>query len=184
MNSHLPVLRAVCSAIEPCLLSPIKSLEFGCGDYSTVFFIAFGCEHHAIEVIGTEHDERSREWYQLIKDKFGDKAHISIAIMHDAMHMLADIKPDITFVDGAGYRVECVNKSFAHSSVIIAHDTEAECYGWERVRVPYGWTQLTRGSDVVPDPIGEWTTVWTRNDNVINALKDAGLTERKIPRGR
>ena len=189
MNSHLPLLNVVCSVLAfPHLRVPV-TFEFGCGEYSTALFADRADKHYAVEMLGCEHDERSREWYESMCSLYLDEVSLAILPWQRAIAKMVDVKPDIVFVDGPCARVECVNAAFRCCNTVIAHDTEASCYGWEKIVDPgKGWSRHTRGSEEIPDPLGAWTTVWTRKISLSYVLSDVlydlGLDEKKIPRDR
>jgi len=187
MNSHLPTLNLVCSVLAFPMLKVPVTFEFGCGEYSTSLFAERAEKHYAVELYGCEHDDRSQEWCDKMRTRYLNHESVSIDIMpyESAIDKMASVKPDVVFVDGPCFRVECVNAAFHCCHTVIAHDTEAECYGWERVEGPgCRWTRQTRGSKEIPDPLGAWTTIWTRNLALFDVLCDLGLDEQSIPRDK
>lgn len=185
MTSHLPMLKLICATIAFPHYRMGVSFEFGCGEHSTPLFAGFSNRHYAIDLLGTEHDARTRAWVQKIAAVVASDKHVTLSAesLSSALVMLAFAKPQIVFVDGPGFRPECVNYAARYCDTVVAHDTEAACHGWGSVPLDNGWRQFTRASDEIPDPLGAWTTCWTRDARVAAVLAAVGLRERKIPRG-
>jgi hypothetical protein len=182
MNSHFPMLNIVCAALAFPKFKVKKTLELGCGEYSTPFFIEHSENHTAIETTGHEHEARSVEWYERIKSKYGNRITIELHDFNLSINAMKAADADLIFVDGATRRPEFVNAAFLYTTTVLAHDTEESGYGWEQVVVPFGWQQFTRGSDIIPDPLNAWTTCWTKDIRLAAVLSAIGLTEKTIPR--
>ena len=183
MNSHLSTLNLVMSILAYPYYKVKKTFEFGCGDFSTPFFLDRSENHIAAETTGHSNEARSFEWYGKIKNQYGNRLlNIFISSIEGNFKILEKEQPDLVFVDGADFRSRMVNESFKHTSVVIAHDTEAIGYGWENVEMPIGWTRHSRASKTIPDPDGAWTTVWTSNHMLSTALTGIGLSSCPIPR--
>jgi len=131
---------------------PVKKvLEFGCGEYSTGFFLAHGADVTSIEM-------QDPDWAMKVTQMF-PHAKIKVAIGPDLWCTLnLEERYDLIFVDGHGEsRPECVNWAFEHTDIVVAHDTQTDWYGWGRVKFdPEEWESWTN-TTVVP-----WTTVFLR----------------------
>jgi len=108
--SHLPVFE------ELFKMSSFKNvLEFGCGNYSTSFFL-----DHCDKVTSIENWDEN--WYNKIKQEISSKKHTLIYSKGiGAIDYLKNDYYDLIFVD-ADKRQECINASFGKSSVIVVHD--------------------------------------------------------------
>ena len=126
-----------------------KVLEFGCGLYSTSFFINKGCELTSIEM-------QNEDWQRKVQEVF-PRADIRLALGPDEWRKLKlDDRYDLIFVDGHGdSRPECMMWAKDHTDLIIAHDTEHPYYCWDRADMA-GFIK-TEYKDNPP-----WTTVWER----------------------
>lgn len=142
--THLPVFEKLFEKY------PIKTvLEFGCGEFSTSFFIQHASYVTAIEM-------QSEDWYKRVK-----KAHPSVDLRLALGPFKWKEQPlmshyDLIFVDGHGdSRPECINWAQDRTDIIVAHDTEHPYYRWELVDVK-GFTKH------VYDELSPTTTVWVR----------------------
>lgn len=126
-----------------------RVLEFGCGLFSTKFFIEHGCELTSVEM-------QNEDWMRKVHDVFPG-ADIRLALGPDAWRGLdLDGRFDLIFVDGHGdSRPECMEWAKEHTDLIVAHDTEHPYYGWDRADMA-GFIK-TEYKDMPP-----WTTVWER----------------------
>lgn len=115
-SSHLPVLKLLYS------IKPFKNvLEFGCGNYSTKYFLEV-CDHV------TSIENMSLEWFNKINSEItSSKLNISYKYADESSKWMKNNKQtyDLIFVDGIelnGERENCVNASFNKSPIIAIHD--------------------------------------------------------------
>ena len=110
--SHLPVFEELFK-----MSSFSNVLEFGCGNYSTKFFID-NCD----KVTSIENwDEK---WYNKIKKEIKNSKHTLLYSKGiKAIDYLKNNYYDLIFVD-ADKRQECINASFGRTSVIVVHDLD------------------------------------------------------------
>jgi len=108
--SHLPLLELL------NVLSPYNNvLEFGCGLYSTKYFV-----EHCKKCLSIENKDEA--WYQRIKNEIKG----SNIVYHYGMEAVDWFKTttdkyDLIFVDGI-VRQECISASFQRSPIIAVHD--------------------------------------------------------------
>ena len=135
-----------------------RIIEFGCGMFSTPFFCERGRYVFSIEM-------QDPLWLRKVQDHLCEievQQHTGV----DAIGPWEFLKVpgitangpfDVGFVDGHGKtRWACVNLlMLLNVPLIIAHDTEAQRYGWHRVR-EHGYRR-TDYKDLTP-----WTTVWEK----------------------
>ena len=128
--SHLPVLEAFMHQWKGSAV-----LEFGCGDHSTQLFndnattvsIEQDCESFAIVA-------RRKGWF--VEWCPWKEKGMPESEPHDHYSLI--------FVDGCDTaRKACVEWSFNHTELIIAHDSENPFYGYELITPPAGWIRLT-----------------------------------------
>lgn len=112
-----------------------RVLEFGCGESSTKFFVERGCDVTSIEM-------QDVLWHDRIKAMFPG-VDMRLALGPDEWRKLAlGNSYDFIFIDGHILtRPECLNWAFGKAPLVAAHDTQASCYGWERV-MPVGYDIL------------------------------------------
>jgi len=125
-GSHIPTFDRIFAK------NKIKTvLEFGGGDHSTPYFIEKGCTVHSIEM-------QSEEWYNHIVER-NPTAKVFFDLGKDGWRNLIPILSDhydLIFVDGhLDSRPECANWAKNHTDIIVLHDTEAHCYGWQRLQL-------------------------------------------------
>ena len=126
-GSHIPTFDRIFAKND------IKTvLEFGGGDHSTPYFIEKGCTVHSIEM-------QSEEWYNHIIER-NPTAIVELCLGKDDWKNLFDGSfndhYDLIFVDGhLDSRPECANWAKDHTDIIVLHDTEAHCYGWNRLQL-------------------------------------------------
>jgi len=109
--THLPILKDIYT------LAKFKNIfEFGCGNYSTKFFLEV-CD----KLTSIENFDKS--WYDKIKQEIvSDKFTILYSAGTSAIgHLKDDDQYDLIFVD-SGHRQACMNASFGHAPIIIVHD--------------------------------------------------------------
>ena len=149
-GSHIPTFDRIFAK------NKIKTvLEFGGGDHSTPYFIEKGCTVHSIEM-------QSEEWYNHIVER-NPTAKVSLMLGKDmwSKDYFKDVfedRYDLIFVDGhLDSRPECANWAKDHTDIIVLHDTEAHCYGWQRLELN-DWIKY---EDTENHP---QTQVYSRND--------------------
>ena len=155
-GSHLPVFEEIFKIKE------IKSLvEFGCGDFSTDYFIKNCPDVTSIEM-------QSQEWFDKIHNKFKDSSSWKgiLCLGPFEFQNLSFKKIDLAFVDGHGdSRPEQINKIHPYTNIIVAHDTETYSYRWERIMFfrefhKFEYTELR-----------PYTTVWSTDKTFIEELR-------------
>jgi hypothetical protein len=159
--SHLPVLELLFK------YSNIKDVfEYGCGSYSTKFFI-----DNAISVTSIEMN--SLKWYNNIKLK----------LMSDRLNLLCMIgetegieyfnkvnkRFDLVFVDGDA-RLDCVKSAFGKSDIIAVHDLGLRHFGkkkdgWTILNAPDSYKIIVMRIKTTP------TTIYTSSEGLFNQLK-------------
>jgi len=136
------------------MYSPKTVLEFGCGEYSTGFFVGQGASVTSVEM-------QDEGWAEKVKGMYPD-VNMVVCLGKDSWQELAyEERYDLIFVDGhGGSRPECVNWAKDHTDIIVAHDTQEPWYGWERVDLnPEEW-EIWMNVTVEP-----WTTVFVRRES-------------------
>lgn len=143
--THLPVLEKLYQQYRFR-----KVLEFGCGLYSTRFFVEHGCVVTSIEM-------QSQDWFDKVKTAL-PAVDLRIALGPDAWrNEKLEERYDLIFVDGHGdSRPECLEWAKYHTDLIVAHDTEHPYYCWDRAKMD-GFKKT------IYDTLTPWTTVWERN---------------------
>jgi len=141
-----------------------KVFETGMGLYSTGLFL-----EKAQKVISIEMQNES--WYHKIEEKYGENENFSSELFLDAKDAYGFIDSlddsfDFAFVDGALDRWRQINKLFSKVDIIVAHDTEADCYLWNRVVLPPTWKWI----DV--EDSQPWTSIITCREDVGKSAVD------------
>lgn len=142
--THLPVLQEIFKTRK------IKDvLEFGCGMFSTKFFVESGCNVTSIEM-------QHKEWFDKVSAEFPDiKLYLALGPMAWKGIKLFR-RYDLIFVDGHGdSRPDCMMWAKDHTDLIIAHDTEDGYYKWERA-------DMSGFDKKLYDSLTPTTTVWVR----------------------
>jgi len=107
--------------------------EFGMGDYSTRLFVDRCDRVQSIEM-------QNRRWYTKMAKEYGRRAEMAYMGGPDRAIDSLHGKWDMVFVDGDGRsRWKQVKRAFYHTKLIVAHDTEALVYRWDRIVLPLGW---------------------------------------------
>ncbi len=155
--SHLPLLKKVFE-----LKTINKVLEFGCGEYSTGFFI-----NNSKEVIFIE--MQSEEWFNKISDQYKEYSNVK-GILSLGAHSFKNLniftKIDLCFVDGHGdSRPDCINFIQPYTDIIMAHDTETYSYGWNRISF-FKKMYSFQYKNMEP-----FTTIWSSDAEFIETLK-------------
>ncbi len=158
-GSHLPILGTIFSNCE------IKNVfEFGCGLFSTFFFLKYANKVESVEM-------QNESWYETVSNKFkNEKLNISL--------MLGETKGiqyfnslnerfDIVFVDGIN-REECVNSAFNKTDIIVRHDCSHRYMrtGFKNIRLPNKWKYVHITKYNKP-----FTCVLTNKNDLINVLE-------------
>lgn len=158
------------SHIEPLLFifnnipKPRKAVELGMGNYSTPFLLE-NCDI----LLSVEMQEES--WFNETRNTYSNHTRwISALDLTEDAYLRINLE-DVSFAlsDGHGStRPEAVTHFMKHGvETIVAHDTESTWYGWERIPVEverdYFKYMFTK--------IAPYTTVWTKNAKLIEALK-------------
>jgi len=124
-GSHLPLLEEIFK------LKKINNvIEFGCGDFSTPFFIQNCSSVTSIEM-------QTDEWFHKMSNQFKNspnwKGFLSIG-PHEFTRLNIYKKVDLCFVDGHGdSRPDVINFMQIYSDIFVAHDTETFTYYWGRI---------------------------------------------------
>jgi hypothetical protein len=159
------------------------ALEFGMGFYSTPFLL----DNTNKGVLSIEMQEE--EWALKVSEKYSnDKKFCCViwdAIKSDTEDSyvlkcsnirITDVEYDFVLSDGESFSRPLIVNHFMEREVqtIVGHDTESEWYGWNRVREDLGYYKYTF-TDIAP-----YTTVWTKNENLIKALKERAAPKEKV----
>lgn len=158
-STHLDLLGEIFN-----FTGPLKNaVEFGMGDYSTGFLLNRNENLISIEM---QYDY----WYNKMVETFGNYSDWT-PVLSIGPNKVFDLKYpeniDFCFVDGHGdSRPECINFMLDKKCpIIVAHDTERDSYGWERVKeTDYLSFTLKKYKN--------WTTIWTNNVELHNHLKN------------
>lgn len=126
VGSHLPLLEEIFK------LKKIESvIEFGCGDFSTTFFVQNCPNVTSIEM-------QTEEWYRKISNQFKDAPNWKGVLClgpHEFSKLNIYKKVDLCFVDGHGdSRPDVINFMQPYTNIFVAHDTETFTYYWGRIR--------------------------------------------------
>jgi len=129
-SSHLPILNLIFNKFV------IKNiLEFGVGNFSTVFFRKKGFDKlFSIET--------SKRWAERFIDDKPDN-HFIISYEKKDLYMVNIIeKFDLCFVDGspAESRIGCINNNILKSNMLVLHDTESPKVKLNEIILPEGYT--------------------------------------------
>ena len=155
VGSHLTLLEEIFK------LKKINTvLEFGCGDYSTDFFVN-NCEHV------TSVEMQNQGWFDKISEKNKDnpKWRGILALGPREFEKLKFEKIDLCFVDGHGdSRPEQINRIQPHTDIIVAHDTETYTYHWERIMF---FKTMYKFEYKKTNP---YTTIWATDKEFIEEL--------------
>lgn len=139
--------------------NPQIVFEFGPGLYSTQMFV-----NHCKRIVSVE--MQSAEWYETVRKRYDGAPGFSLVLMLDpwlGCDLLRgiDTRFDLVFVDGHGHsRERQVIEGYSKATSIIAHDTEAVCYGWGRLPLPAGWYGVEVREHI------PWTTFLTQDKNL------------------
>ena len=134
-GTHLPILEQIFRIV------PIKRVfEYGCGLYSTKFFVDH-CEY--VESV----EMQSQEWYEKIRTEL-PSPKLSLKCMLGAVDAITYFDSlnkdfDLVFVDGHKHsRENAINHAFNRSPTIVVHDTGRRALRRHAasVRVPEGYT--------------------------------------------
>lgn len=112
--THLPILQYIFKTVQ------IKTVfEYGCGLYSTRFFIDNAEKVESVEM-------QDEKWFQRIYNEI-DSKKLTLSLMigeNDAIQYFKSLnkKYDLIFVDGIA-RENCIKESFHKSDIIVVHDT-------------------------------------------------------------
>jgi hypothetical protein len=154
-GSHLAILQEIFK------LKKINSvLEFGCGDYSTDFFIN-NCEKV------TSIEMQTQEWFNKVSDKYKNKSNWKgiLCIGRFEFQKLKYEKVDLCFVDGHGdSRPEQINIIQPYTNIIVAHDTETWTYHWERIMF-FKPMHAFKHTKLQPH-----TTIWSIDESLIKEI--------------
>jgi hypothetical protein len=141
-------------------------LEFGCGMYSTPIFINNAKNVKSIEM-------QNEEWFIKVRDEFLNKDNFTIELRLDWEKLVSEVqksrkKYDLIFIDGQGdSRVPLANTCIKNTDIIICHDTQAACYGWDKINKNVGnWEWF----DIKKHPTE--TAIFTKNSEVKKFIYD------------
>jgi len=131
-SSHLPILNLLFKKFK------IRNiLEFGMGNFSTVFFRERGFD----KLFSVETGKR---WAEKFIDDKPDN-HFIISYEKKDLYMI-DImeKFDLCFVDGnpAESRIRCINNNILKSNILVLHDSESPKIKLNNIILPDGYTRF------------------------------------------
>jgi len=126
-STHLELLNFVFEHFK------IKNVvEFGCGHFSTLFFLEKGVKLMSIEM-------QEKKWYDEINAYYGKYSGFQLVFSPGA-HGFKKLKIDncdLCLVDGhLNSRPDTANFMFNKADIIICHDYEHPVYKWERINKP------------------------------------------------
>lgn len=135
-GSHLPLFDLLFKAF------PIKNvIEFGCGWFSTVYFLSKKVTLLSIEM-------QDVDWAHQISHRLNH--NVLVAIGPDAfLNNAINYSCDLALVDGhAESRPEVVNLLFDKANIIVAHDFHKQkFYGWQRISKPDNYHMMVFAND-------------------------------------
>lgn len=161
-GSHIPILEKLFQ-----FNNIMSVIETGMGDFSTSFFVSHGCGLVSIEM-------QNLQWFQEVSAKHAGNAEFLCMLDKDQAvnYVAASSFVDLVFVDGHHYsRFDQVMAGMRTARYVVAHDSEAMIYRWDRVALPAGWVWVDV-EEFGPNP---WTAVMMRRgDLAVNEewLKD------------
>lgn len=151
-DSHLLLLSEV---IQRCDIRTV--LEFGPGHGSTKLFMDLGLSF--VDSV----DQESEEWAEMLQhEEWYDRKRGRMRYCDNATDDWSKLEYEdkyyMVFVDGC-WRWQIINAMASRTNIIVAHDTQAECYEWYNVALPSNWKRYDNkvghnGSEV-------WTTLWS-----------------------
>jgi hypothetical protein len=170
-GTHIPTNAMLLSHLKPKFI-----VEFGMGLYSTPLFAKFAESLVSFEM-------QSEEWYAKVvegirpqKDSVVLWKTIGPTLAIETFDNIVKLKgiPDYVFVDGHGdTRHICIQHALdAGVTTIVFHDSEQECYQYENVVLPKGFTRLDV-MDYLP-----WTSIITNNSRALELLQQTSLKTR------
>ena len=169
--SHMPILKEIIKQ------NNVKSvIETGMGDFSTKLFAELGLDFTSIEM-------SDLGWYQKMGREVGKSGRLLMLEGKDkACEYIRDSQNvDLVLVDGHHYsRFRQVQEGLRVAKMVIAHDSEALVYRWDRVVLPKGfvWVDIEQ---YWPMP---WTAIIARKQIIdrngwIKNLKHTEYTSMK-----
>ena len=153
--SHLPVLKLIYS-----LRNYYNVLEFGCGNYSTKYFI-YNCKNV------TSIEMQNEQWFNKIKTEVNDNTFYMPK--KEGVEWLKNTKDiyDLILVDGIN-RVDCINASFGRTDIIVLHDIglkAIKCKSYQGIQNNNGYEFLLMNMDY-PN-----TGIFTKDIELADKLK-------------
>lgn len=158
-STHLPVLKDIFD------FRPIKSVfEFGCGLYSTKFFVDNAEQVYSVEM-------QSKRWFDKIKSEIASPK-LSLSCFLDVKEVLQHFEDlnrnfDMVFVDGIE-REQCINQSSQRSSIIVRHDVG----GWFYRRYIKNLKISSDYKFIVYKKMKPYTGVFTSNNDLYDHLSN------------
>ena len=147
-----------------------NALECGMGDYSTPLLL------DNVEKL-TSVEMQELDWHEKTKDKYlSDRWTCLLNLSDDLPKDVLDQDFDFVLSDGAAYSRPAIVNHFMQkgTETLVGHDTESTWYGWHHVREDLGYFKY-QFTDIAP-----YTTVWTKNENLIQAIKKRIESKEKI----
>lgn len=168
-GSHIYALQFIFEHIKSKV-----ALECGMGHYSTPFLL----DH--IEVFLNSVEMQDKKWFNEIHNEYFYKGK---GIWNPVLNISDDLPEgclidnyDFVLSDGAAFTRPLIINHFMEkgTETLVGHDTESEWYDWGRVREDLGYYKYTF-TDIAP-----YTTVWTKNVQLIKALKERAAPKEKV----
>lgn len=157
-GSHIYALQFIFRHIKPS-----NALEAGLGFYSTPFLL-----DHVLNVTSIEMQDSA--WGDKVVERYGKNQNWSYLInVSDFLpNSIMEQNFDFVLSDGASAsRPSIINHFMGKGTeTLVGHDTESSWYGWHHVREDLGYFKY-QFTDIAP-----YTTVWTKNEKLIEALKE------------
>jgi hypothetical protein len=155
----------VLDAVFP-VYSPAVCLEFGMGFSSTPYLLG-----KSRLVVSVEHDRR---WYAKTLQGVQARGCVHLPVLwpspnvFDFAALARGWRFDLVLVDGpVASRVSCVTMCLAQADVLVLHDTDASCYGWEEA---LKYVEAAGRAHVTVRTRVPWTTVVANDDARFAAL--------------
>lgn len=146
-------------------------LECGMGFYSTPFLLDNSDSVTSVEM-------QDVDWLNKVINTYGYQTrwHPISCIGEVLEQFILDADFDFVLSDGAAFSRPLIINHFMGKATetLVGHDTESEWYDWNRVREDLGYYKYTF-TDIAP-----YTTVWTKNKNLIKALKERAAPKEKV----
>ena len=164
-GSHIEPLQFIFKYIQPKNI-----LEAGTGFYSTPFFIDQNIYTTSVEM-------QDEAWAEKVIDRYKKNPNWEyyVKISEHLPQQVMESNFDFVLSDGAASTRPAIINHFMErgTETLVGHDTESSWYGWHHVREDLGYYKYTFAFKA------PYTTVWTKNEKLIEALKELEAPKTK-----